>query len=173
MAGCSAPESGVVGDADAAGDPPTTSTADNGNPDRPLVSGQIPAAATADYFLKISGVDGESNASGHSGELDILAWSWGAAAADADGAASTRTSGAVMPDELWVVRKAGGEASPALYEALTAGMSLRSASLALVLDGVEQRWTFTDLRVTSYHLTGKGDAAVEEVTFSYEAVTFA
>ncbi|MCP3129422.1 type VI secretion system tube protein Hcp [Shewanella sp. KJ2020] len=34
--------------------------------------------AAVDMFLKIDGVDGESQDSQHRGEIDILAWSWGA-----------------------------------------------------------------------------------------------
>ena len=30
-----------------------------------------------DFLLKINGVDGESKISGHEGEIDVLAWSWG------------------------------------------------------------------------------------------------
>lgn len=31
-----------------------------------------------DMFLKLDGIDGESSDAAHAGELDILAWSWGA-----------------------------------------------------------------------------------------------
>ncbi len=31
-----------------------------------------------DMFLKLSGIDGESSDSTHAGEIDVLAWSWGA-----------------------------------------------------------------------------------------------
>src|SRR4051812_38889899 len=30
-----------------------------------------------DIFLRLSGIDGESIASGHAKEIDILSWSWG------------------------------------------------------------------------------------------------
>jgi len=35
-------------------------------------------AASADYFLKIDGVDGESSDDKHKNQIDILSWSWGA-----------------------------------------------------------------------------------------------
>lgn len=34
-------------------------------------------AATADLFLKLPNVDGESTDTVHKGEIDVLAWSWG------------------------------------------------------------------------------------------------
>ena len=33
--------------------------------------------AAVDYFLKIAGIDGESTADGHKGEIDLESWSWG------------------------------------------------------------------------------------------------
>ena len=33
--------------------------------------------AAVDMFIKIEGVDGESQSPGHEGEIDVLAWSWG------------------------------------------------------------------------------------------------
>ena len=31
-----------------------------------------------DMYLKLTGIDGESSDSTHAGEIDVLAWSWGA-----------------------------------------------------------------------------------------------
>ncbi|HKX30802.1 MAG TPA: type VI secretion system tube protein Hcp, partial [Blastocatellia bacterium] len=33
--------------------------------------------ATTDYFLKLQGIDGESQDSKHKNEIDLLSWSWG------------------------------------------------------------------------------------------------
>ena len=53
------------------------------------------AAASADYFLKIEGVDGESKDDKHKGEIEILSYSWGA----------TRTGQAdALTDGLMIIR---------------------------------------------------------------------
>jgi type VI secretion system secreted protein Hcp len=36
-------------------------------------------AAAVDYYLKLEGIDGESEAAGHEDEIEILSWSWGMA----------------------------------------------------------------------------------------------
>ncbi|HEY7575111.1 MAG TPA: type VI secretion system tube protein Hcp, partial [Thermoanaerobaculia bacterium] len=33
--------------------------------------------AKTDYFLKIDGIEGESQDGKHKGEIDVLSWSWG------------------------------------------------------------------------------------------------
>jgi type VI secretion system secreted protein Hcp len=37
----------------------------------------IANAATVDYFLKLDGIKGESTASGHEGEIELVSFSWG------------------------------------------------------------------------------------------------
>src|SRR5918996_1816239 len=39
--------------------------------------------AANDMFLKVTGVQGESQDSKHKGEIDVLSWSWGASTGDA------------------------------------------------------------------------------------------
>jgi len=42
-----------------------------------------PLSAEAAAYIKFDGVDGESRDSGHKGEIDILAWSWGTSSSGA------------------------------------------------------------------------------------------
>ena len=41
--------------------------------------------ATVDFFLKIEGIEGESEDRAHKGEIEILSWSWGVTNAGTSG----------------------------------------------------------------------------------------
>ena len=43
-----------------------------------MAAPDLAQGAAVDYFLKIEGVDGESNDSKHKNEIEILSFSWGA-----------------------------------------------------------------------------------------------
>ena len=42
-----------------------------------LAFGSLPAVAAVDMFIKIEGVQGESKAAAHEGQIEVLSWSWG------------------------------------------------------------------------------------------------
>src|SRR5262245_35460381 len=55
-----------------------------------LTLAAAPAAlATVDYFLKIDGIPGESIDAAHVDEIEVLAWSWGAAIQHPSGSGKT------------------------------------------------------------------------------------
>jgi type VI secretion system secreted protein Hcp len=129
-----------------------------------------------DQFIKISGIQGESNDHKHKGEIDVLAWSWGMSQAGSFGGQSGGGSGKVnvqdlsftkyidkstpdlmlhccngkhIPDCTLVVRKAGGD-NPLEY--LTIKMS--------------------DVLVSSVSTGGSGgeDRLTENVTLNFAKV---
>ena len=64
-----------------------------------LASVFVPAAAlaaSADYFLKIEGVKGESKDAKHKGEIEIQSFSWGATQRDGGGQADALTDGLMI-----------------------------------------------------------------------------
>ena len=53
-------------------------------------------AASADYFLKLEGVDGESKDDKHKGEIEIQSFSWGATQREGSGQADALTDGLLI-----------------------------------------------------------------------------
>ncbi len=57
-----------------------------------------------DMFLKLAGIDGESSDSSHSGEVDVLAWSWGASQSGTMHLGSGGGAGKVSVQDLSVTK---------------------------------------------------------------------
>lgn len=120
--------------------------------------------ATVDYFLKIDGIEGESQDAKHKNEIDIESFSWGetnsGSAAHGGGAGAGKVS---AQDFRFVMRF--NKASPKLFLATASGEHLKQAILTARKAGKEQadflKWTLTDCLVTSYQ-TGANTVAVTE-----------
>ena len=57
-----------------------------------------------DMFLKLAGIDGESSDSLHAGEIDVLAWSWGASQSGTMHLSSGGGAGKVSVQDLSVTK---------------------------------------------------------------------
>ncbi len=86
------------------------------------------AGAATDWFLKIDGIKGESQADGHKDEIEILAWSWGLARTGlAD--RSSKGPGACVSDMAF--SKYLDAATPLLMANVASGMVIPKARLAV------------------------------------------
>lgn len=79
-------------------------------------------------FLKIDGIDGESEDSNHTGEIDVLSWSWGAVQNGTMHAAQGGGSGKVSMGDL-TVHKLVDKATPNLWKECCAGKHISKATL--------------------------------------------
>lgn len=119
--------------------------------------------ALVDYFLKITGIPGESNDSKHKGEIEIESFTWGehqtATASHGGGLGGGRVQ---MQDFHFVMRI--NKASPKLFLACATGDHIDSALLTCRKAGKEQqeylKVTFSHLMVASYNTNGTGAADV-------------
>lgn len=127
-----------------------------------------------DYFLKISGIAGESRDSKHKDEIDIQSWSWGAAQSGTAGGAKGGGGGTgrvSMQDFHFTTLVS--KASPKLIEACASGQHIPSAVLTARKAGKEQqeflKWTFTDVLVSSYQTGGdaSADLPVDQVSLNF------
>ncbi len=85
-----------------------------------------------DAFLKIDGIDGESQSEGHEKWIELLSFSWGAAvaeSADAAGAGSGRGRGRISPQDFTFV-KVTDTASPKIFLKMCQGTHFQKVSLA-------------------------------------------
>jgi type VI secretion system secreted protein Hcp len=133
--------------------------------------------AQVDYFLKIDGVDGESEDATHPGEIDVLSWSWGETNSGSHGAGGGGGAGKVAMQDFHFVMKVN-KASPKLMLSCADGSHLTSAVLTCRRAGTEQQEylviTFTDCLVSSYQTGGsQGDVVpVDQISLNYGKLEF-
>jgi type VI secretion system secreted protein Hcp len=136
-----------------------------------------------DYFLLISGVEGESTDAKHKGWIDVESWSWGEVQSGSSGSGSGAGAAKVAFQDLHFVSKVS-KASPALFLACASGEHFKQAKLAGRKAGKGQQefltWTFSDVRVSSYQTGGAeaSDTALDQISLkvskaqiTYSAVT--
>ncbi len=127
------------------------------------------------WFLKIDGIEGEVTDAAHKGEIDVLAWSWGAERAGGAGGPTGGGAGAGKTtfEDFHFVTKVS-KASPKLFLAAATGSHIKYASLAGVRaagknKGAEYlKYKLTDVLVTSVdHDAEDGDVPIEQFSLGY------
>jgi type VI secretion system secreted protein Hcp len=119
--------------------------------------------AIADYFLKIDGIEGESQDSKHKGEIEVESFSWGETQSGTAGYGSGMGAGKVSMQDFNFAMKVN-KASPKLFLACATGDHIKSAILVCRKAGKEQqeylKVTFTDVLVSNYQTGGSGGSDV-------------
>lgn len=115
--------------------------------------------ALADYFLKIDGIEGESNDSKHKAEIDLLSWSWGVSQTGSFAYGGGGGSGKANFHDISFMKKID-KSSPKLIQACATGEHIKKAILTARKAGKDQqeylKFTFTDVLVSSYQTNGSG-----------------
>ena len=132
--------------------------------------------AVVDYFLKIDGMDGESQDKTHKGDIQLDSFSWGATNAGTMAAGGGGGAGKVVFQDFSFVMKSN-KASPKLMLACANGEHIKNAVLVCRKAGKDQqeylKYTFSDLLVSAFQTTGTGAADVvpmEEISFNYAKI---
>ena len=126
-----------------------------------------------DMFLKISGVEGESQDSKHKSEIDVLSFSWGVSNASRHGGTSRLGSTGKTAVSDFSIVKTLDSSSPRLFQACCTGEHLHDATLTLRKAGGDQQEFYkvrlTDVLISSVRPAGSagGDIGFEEVSFSF------
>ncbi len=129
------------------------------------------------YFLKIDGIDGESQDNRHPNEIELETWSWGESQASL---ASGRGGGVgkVTFEDLQVTMRTS-KASPKVLIAVASGIHIRSAILTAHQGceaGVEfLQITLSDLLVSSFHTSAALEDGLprDRVTFNFSKIEYA
>ncbi len=111
-----------------------------------------------DYFLKIEGIEGESQDVKHKGEIDILSWSWGESNSGSAAFGGGAGAGKVSMQDFHFVMKIN-KASPKLFLATANGQRVNQAVLSGRRSKHQQdflKWTLTNLLVSSFQTAGGG-----------------
>jgi type VI secretion system secreted protein Hcp len=125
-----------------------------------------------DYFLKIDGIQGESQDDKHKNEIDIMSWSWGESQTGTMGYGGGGGAGKVDMQDFHFVMVVN-KATPKLILACADGEHIKKAILTCRKAGKTQQeflvYTFSDLIVSSYQTGGsRGDVIpTEQVSLNY------
>lgn len=119
--------------------------------------------AAVDYFLKIEGIEGESQAKGNEKEIHLESWSWGESQSGTHSAAGGGGAGKVQMQDFHCVKKID-KASPKLFLACATGEHIKKATLTCRKAGGTQgaflTVTMSDLLVSSYQTGGSGHSDI-------------
>ncbi len=118
--------------------------------------------AAVDYFLKIDGIDGESQDAKHKNEIDVMSWSWGESQSGTAATGGGMGAGKVHMNDFNFMM-AVNKSSPKLFLACASGQHIKTAVLTCRKAGKDQqeflKYTMTDLLVSSYQTGGSGGSS--------------
>lgn len=130
--------------------------------------------AAVDYFLKIAGIDGESTAAGHKGEIDLESWSWGESNTGPLPGGGGGAGKVSMNDFSFVMTL--NRASPKLFLACAQGEHIKTAWLTAHRAGGKQadyflKWSFADLLISSYQTgAASGESPHDQISFNFSKI---
>ena len=126
-------------------------------------------------FLKLGEVKGESRDKAHAGEIDVLAWSWGASNSGSAHVGGGAGAGKVNVQDLSITKYVD-KASPEIFLACCNGQHIDSAVLVVRKAGTTPleyiKITMTEVMITSISTGGSGgeDRLTENVTLNFAKV---
>jgi type VI secretion system secreted protein Hcp len=131
-----------------------------------------------DAFLKLDGVTGESQKQNHSGEIDIMSFSWGASNSTSVGTGTGPSTGKVSISDFSVM-KTTDSSSAILFQKCCDGSVIANATITLQKSAGTSPiqylvYKFTNVYITSVQWSGSGgagDTPMESVSFCFETGT--
>lgn len=128
--------------------------------------------AAVDYFLKIDGIEGESQDKTHPKEIQLHSWAWGESNAGSMGAGGGGGSGKVAMQDFHFTMGVN-KATPMLLIACATGDHIKSAILTCRKAGKDQqeflKYSFFDVFISSYQ-TGGSDSPMEQCSFNFAKI---
>jgi len=132
---------------------------------------------SVDFFLKVDGADGEATATGHTNEIKIHSFSWGASQhTSVSGSGGSGAGKASLSDISFM--KDLDKASPEMFKMLLTGKHIDTATLtAQKVTGDTSgkpflTITFGEVFVTSQQISGSSEIPSEACSFSYNTIKF-
>jgi len=134
--------------------------------------------ALVDYFLKVDGIQGESQDSKHKNEIEIESFSWGANQTGTASHGAGMGAGKAQLQDFHFVMSVN-KASPKLMLTCATGEHVKSAILTCRKAGKEQqeylKITFSDLLVSSYQIGGSASSngvPVDQISLNFTKIEF-
>jgi type VI secretion system secreted protein Hcp len=129
-----------------------------------------------DYFLKLDGIKGESQVTGHTGEIQLHSFSWGGSQTSSVAGTGGSGAGKVNLDHLNVMKSVDSASVP-LFKAITLGTHIATGTLTAIKAGGNGKpflqVDFQELFVSSLQLSASTEVPMETVSFSYNQIKIA
>jgi type VI secretion system secreted protein Hcp len=129
-------------------------------------------AGQVDYFLKVTGVEGESKDDTHPDEIQIESWSFGATQPGTFGTGGGGGAAKVQAGDFHFTMKVS-KASPKLFLHVHNGEHFNQAIITARKAGKTPleyyKWTFTDCMVTSFQTGGSSSdvTPLEQISLNF------
>ena len=115
--------------------------------------------ASADYFLKLDGIESESRDDKHKGEIEIMSFSWGESNAGTAGHGGGQGGGKVAAGDFSFTKRFD-KASPQLFIACATGAHYKKGTLTVRKAGGGQqeylKFNFEEVFISAYNVSGGG-----------------
>jgi type VI secretion system secreted protein Hcp len=132
--------------------------------------------AAVDFFLKIEGIEGESQDHKHKNEIDLESWSFGETQHGTHSAGGGGGAGKVSMQDFHFVMRVN-KASPKLFVNCATGAHIKKATLTCRKAGKEQqeylKWEFENLLISSYQTGGSSHSDIvplDQISFNFTKV---
>jgi type VI secretion system secreted protein Hcp len=130
-----------------------------------------------DMFLKIDGIDGESNDAKHKGEIEVESFSWGASSPETAGPGGGGGSTGRVAMEDFTFTTPVTRASPRLFQASVEHRRIKTALLTVRRSGGQQhdflKVTMSDVQISEWKQGAGADVPVDQVRMSFGKVQIA
>jgi type VI secretion system secreted protein Hcp len=134
--------------------------------------------AAVDYYLKVDGIDGESESKGFEKWIDVESWSWGESQQGAHSGGGGGGAGKVVMQDFHFVMKVN-KASTKLFLACATGTHIKNAELICRKAGKTQQNFLSvkmdDLLVSSFQTGGSGHADIlptDQISLNFSKIVF-
>jgi type VI secretion system secreted protein Hcp len=130
-----------------------------------------------DYFLKIDGIEGESQDSKHKNEIHLESWSWGEQQMGTHSAGGGGGAGKVSMNDFSFAMKVN-KASPKLLLSCASGAHIATAMLVCRKAGKDQqeylKIKFTDLLISSFQTGGNANDVVptDQIAINFSKIEY-
>jgi type VI secretion system secreted protein Hcp len=126
-----------------------------------------------DYFLKLDGIQGESQVADHKDEIQILSWSWGAT--QVSSVAGTGGSGAGKADlSDFSIMAYFDKSTPKFFKSICAGTHIKTGTMSAIKAGADGKpylkVDFKELFVHSLQISGSSEIPSVSISFSYNEI---
>jgi type VI secretion system secreted protein Hcp len=126
-----------------------------------------------DFFLKLDGIDGESQDDKHKNEITVSSFSWGAIQTTSVAGTGGSGAGKASLQDLNIMKHYDVASTP-IYKALLTGTHIKTGVLTAVKSGGDgspfMTITLGELFVTSIQISGSSEVPMEGVSFSYNTI---
>lgn len=126
-----------------------------------------------DYFLKLDGIQGESQDEKHKNEIQVLSWSWGAS--NVSSVAGTGGSGAGKVDLSDVSLMLNFDKStPKFFKSCCEGKHITTGELSAIKAGGNGKpylkVNFKEIFITGLQMSAAGEVPAVSLSFSYDEI---